>query len=218
MTAVTTIRADVLKGLLLIAAKEDIRYYLVGIYFDTEHGALVATDGHKLLAYKCDLPKDVKPFILSRDTCLQAIKMTSKRNNSLEVEIDGEGKQRRIQLRASTGALVMGLEVDGTYPHWRRVIPTKCSLQVSQYDAEYLEQLQAAFMLVLDTTKKCLPAVIHNGECGAALVLNGNENVIGIIMPVRTGNQNDFDGWRKAAFKSFAIDDTPVTDDVPLAA
>lgn len=218
MTAVTTIRADVLKGLLLIAAKEDLRFYLCGIYFDTENGALVATDGHKLMAYKCDLPKDVKPFILPRATCLQAIKMATKRNNHLDVEIAGEGKQRTVTLRAVGGASCMGLECDGTYPHWRRVIPTRCSLQVGQYDAEYLEQLHAAFMLVLDTTKKCLPGIIHNGETGPALVLNGNENVIGIIMPVRTGNQTDFDGWRKAAFKSFGIDDTPVQDEPALAA
>lgn len=215
MTAVTTIRADVLKGLLLCAAKEDVRYYLVGIYFDTARDVLVATDGHRMFLHKCALPKDVKPFIMSRSTAEQAIKMTSKRANDLEIAIDAEGSIRRIELKASNGALVMGPEVDGQFPDWQRVVPKKCTFKAAQYSAAYLKQMQEAFALASDNSKAC-PSVLHNGD-GPGLVVSGNPDMMGIVMPMRD-DVNLMEKARIAAYASFNVHQPKPESEEALAA
>jgi DNA polymerase-3 subunit beta len=49
-----TIDHSIIKALLICAAKQDIRYYLKGVCVDARANGdvvLVATDGHRLLAY-----------------------------------------------------------------------------------------------------------------------------------------------------------------------
>jgi len=196
MINVTAVETNVLKALLLIAGKNDVRFYLNGVYFDTEHDALVATDGHKMLFVKHELPKmpkNVRPFIVPRIMIEQLLKFYKGKNSAVVVCIDaGTRTDRSINLIRHDGSRVGGPEESGTYPQWRRVVPKTFSAEAVQFDAEFTAPLQAAFVLIGGVKNK--PSLYHNGH-GAALAVGADPTAVGLVMPMRA--QTD-----RAAFTS----------------
>ena len=70
MTTIT-IETHVLKAHLIIAPKNDVRFYLNGILVDTVNRRIVSTDGHCMLVTRFDASAiegdSVPDFIISRD-------------------------------------------------------------------------------------------------------------------------------------------------------
>src|SRR4051812_1800400 len=71
---ICTVPASTLKGLLQIAAKSDVRYYLNSIYFDVPNRRLVASDGHALIMVNQEFEVKCEPFILKREEVELALK------------------------------------------------------------------------------------------------------------------------------------------------
>lgn len=66
MTKSVDINYDYLKAVSLAMAKQDIRYYLMGVHVEAKLDGvtLVATDGHRLLAIHDDTQRVEEPFNL----------------------------------------------------------------------------------------------------------------------------------------------------------
>lgn len=103
------IPTDILKAALLCASTEETRYYLKGVHLSTS-GHMVTTDGHRMFVAKLAeaVPADV---IIPLDSVIAALKMVGARCK--EIDVDG-----------TKIASIMYTAVDGTFPDWRRVVPT----------------------------------------------------------------------------------------------
>ena len=103
------IPTDLLKAALLCASTEETRYYLKGVHLSTS-GHMVTTDGHRLFCAKLAeaVPADV---IIPLDTVKAALKLAGARCQELEVSAEKIGQ-------------IAYTAVDGTFPDWRRVVPT----------------------------------------------------------------------------------------------
>lgn len=110
---------------------EETRYYLNGIYFEPEAGeaghtlSTVATDGHRLSKSSTGIPVDsFAPIIVPR-TAVALFKLVA------DAADDGEAitvavNDRTISFETRAMVLVSKL-IDGTFPDYRRVIPTEVS-------------------------------------------------------------------------------------------
>ena len=102
---------DLLKAALVCASSEETRYYLRGVHLATS-GHMVTTDGHRMfVARLTDRP--AADVIVPYDAVAAAIKMAGARVEDIEVE-----------LLANRIGQIQYTPVDGTFPDWRRVVPT----------------------------------------------------------------------------------------------
>lgn len=185
-----------LRAVLLCAAKGDIRYYLNGVYVESNSGTtrMCATDGHQLLAvdYRHGDREDwCGNFILPRDVC----ELVCKGKYVIgfgTIEIDPELADRptvtgvvRVQDTA------IGFKaVEGVFPDYCRVITpwegNDTDMKVGHYNPEYL----AMFSKVAKVfgSKKGFYTLWQRGDDPALVkfgALPENVNAVGVLMPIR---------------------------------
>jgi DNA polymerase-3 subunit beta len=105
------ISTDLLKAALVCASSEETRYYLRGVYLTTS-GHLVTTDGHRMFVARL-AERPTADVIVPYDAVTAALKMVGARCK--EIEID---------LATTRIGQIQFTPVDGTFPDWRRVVPT----------------------------------------------------------------------------------------------
>jgi DNA polymerase-3 subunit beta len=171
-----TIKTNELKALLLCAAKNDIRYYLNSIHFESTNNGIIAasTDGHRLLCINLpDQQAEGIKALIPRTLIEAAIKTKAP---TIDVIIDGQ----QVTL-SSAGQNVSGSITDGVFPDFRRVIPQRVSGEAgSQFNNEYLTDFDKVGKLINGGK-----ASVMQNDGSAALVKFDNENVIGVIMPFK---------------------------------
>jgi len=103
------IATDLLKAAILCASTEEARYYLKGVHLSTS-GHMVTTDGHRMFVAKLavTVPADV---IIPLADVQAALKIMGARCKDIEVTADKIGQ-------------IAYTAIDGTFPEWRRVVPT----------------------------------------------------------------------------------------------
>jgi DNA polymerase-3 subunit beta len=104
---------------------EETRYYLNGIFLHVVDGKLnaVATDGHRLARVTIDAPAGsggMPDIIVPRKCVAEVRKLLDEVSGDIEVSLSAT----KIRLRAGTAVLTSKL-IDGTFPDYSRVIPTK---------------------------------------------------------------------------------------------
>lgn len=181
-----TIDHDIIRALLKVAAKNDIRYYLNGMLVDVRAAdiTLVATNGHMLLAVP--LPADaldgeriIGQYIIGRDV-LEAVKPCKVGRTALPITID-IGADGAVAVTGATTATAK--LIDGRFPDWRRVMPAGASLEVAQFDPAYIATFGDVRELLTGNTKD-KPVIHHNGN-GGALVSGLGRDALGVLMPLR---------------------------------
>ena len=158
------------------APKDDVRYYLNGVLI--EASCMVATDSHRM-AVAHD-PSDVEewdPVIIPGDIVKTVLKMTPKSQEVIPIE---SGKLGDISFTP----------IDGTYPDWRRVIPSKFSDELSQFDPKYVFEAHKASEK-LHGKNNVNTVLRHNGVNGAMLYHVDHNDTFTIIMPRRTEEPTD---------------------------
>lgn len=101
---------DLLKAALVCASSEETRYYLRGVYLTTS-GHLVTTDGHRMfVARLAERP--------TADVIVPYVDVT------MALKLAGRAKDVEIDLAANRIGQIQYTPVDGTFPDWRRVVPT----------------------------------------------------------------------------------------------
>ncbi|KTR06917.1 hypothetical protein NS365_05655 [Aureimonas ureilytica] len=104
-------------------SQEETRYYLCGVHVHVADGdlAFVATDGHRLGRSTIPVPNGAEtlpPIILPSETVAELLKILD-----VEAEATVEVNDRMARFTAGPVTIVSKL-VDGTYPDYRRVIPS----------------------------------------------------------------------------------------------
>jgi len=114
------IATDLLKAALFCASSEETRYYLRGVFLSTT-GHLVTTDGHRMFVARLN-DRPAADVIVPYADVAAALKLAGARCKDIEVTIDVTGSA----LPQVTGKIhsIAYQPVDGTFPDWRRVVPT----------------------------------------------------------------------------------------------
>jgi DNA polymerase-3 subunit beta len=103
------IATDILKAALFCASSEESRYYLRGVHLSTT-GHLVTTDGHRMFVARLN-ERPTADVIIPYSDVQAALKLAGARAQDIEVTADRIGQ-------------IACQPVDGTFPDWRRVVPT----------------------------------------------------------------------------------------------
>jgi DNA polymerase-3 subunit beta len=164
-------------------SKKETRYYLRGVLIeiDADGVTYVATDGHRLAARRVSLPKDAaantlvgqwiipleecKAFRLRRGPAAEAVLALA--DGWLDVTYLGNARRFR--------------PVDGTFPDWRRIVPSKAdgALKLA-VNATYL-----ASVYKLGQALNIGPVVPHwnNGDA-CAFTFGDDASAFCLIMPI----------------------------------
>jgi len=186
-----TISINALKGLDLLAAKGDIRYYLngVNVEFSENCTRLVATNGHILGIENLtqNLVNTGAGSLIIPSDIIKALKPVSKNADIVQIkqidvghwEIDNYGVKTTFA------------GIEGKFPDYARVVSgAKTSGQAAQYNADYLATfLKAAKLLTGAKTPDI--ELMQNGHDAALVNITGLASFIGVIMPTRgkTGDE-----------------------------
>ena len=185
-----TIDHAILKALLIVAPKEDIRYYLNGVLVDVraQDVTLVSTNGAVLLAvpYSDNIECDrlIGQWIIPREA-LEAVKPCKVGRSSLPITIEIKAPDT-ITITGATTTTTK--PIDGRYPDWRRAVPGSASLEVAQFDPALIATFGDVRSL-LGGSEEFKPVIHHNGR-DAALVSGLGRDALGVIMPLRVNTDD----------------------------
>lgn len=195
---------EYISALKLFCGKNDVRYYLNGILleiFPTQdngfsEGRLVATDGHRLGMFR------LTNLEVNTDTTISAIipldLLNWKANPNLPIMVtlgpsESGSKSRSLSLSQGSTA-TSGKSIDGMYPDYRRIIPTKkASGEAAQFNPAYIADVGKAAKLVGNS--KSFATIGHNGENAALVHFPNNAEFIGVIMPLRGDAPTTAPAW-----------------------
>ena len=219
-----TVRAEIIAALKFFAADKDVRVYLNGINLEigATESRLVATNGHYLGCFRIESeqPEVTTPLgnIIIPNDLLKPIKakgMVEIAIGPLETKKDAKGEEvpvsnaRPVTLTYA-GLSMSGKTLDGTFPDFRRVIPSKVSGEAAQFDPAYIGQLAKVAAALYGKENKHV-GIGFNGN-DAALLDFGDENFVGVLMPLRpnvvTAPRTPPDWWAD----SLRIATDPVAD------
>lgn len=195
----TLIHKAVLKAALTHAGKLDVRYYLNGVYIDRTSGHVVATDGHRMLIAK--LPADSwqsgESFIVPRDQIEAALKLTAREVTLIAIdwlceEPTPDPTREGVTIKHCPTLSVQGImckPIDGRYPEWRRVCPTKPDGQIARFNPEYLLAAYKALATIAEAKNPEFAHLSYNGMSAAVLTRTGVDALVA-IMPMRDDNDD----------------------------
>lgn len=148
------------------SSNEESRYYLGGCFFDWSEsdGFIVATDGHRIHTFKNTIeatrPKKIRKKIGEKFKMVvpQTGKILPKKAVRMLVDLmkHNSEKPAKISFYESTfiakvgDAVLEGKLIDGTYPAWRRVIPSCPDKNKTIFNPEQIK----AFMPEITTIAK----------------------------------------------------------------
>jgi DNA polymerase III subunit beta len=208
-----TVSVSALKAARTHAAVKDVRYYLLGVLFDTTAGRIVATDGHR--AFICAGPRvdDGPRFIVPSALLDAALKACKGRNAPDTLTVNFAPASTPECARAGTLELVAGAarfagnEVDGVFPDYQRITPRKVTGETAQYNPQYLADAVDALRIHADSPK-LTPRIEYNGQSPCIVHANGACAAFVLVMPWRVESGMDAD---MAAFIG-------IESDAPVAA
>jgi DNA polymerase-3 subunit beta len=133
-------------------AEQDVRFYFNGILFEViDHTFVtVAADGHRLAKNSLKVSQDVAPFrvIIPRKTIFEVMRLIPKECKEIGISIS----KNHVQFTCGNLLLTSGL-VDGKFPNYNSVIPTKGSAIVLANREKLKEALQRASALFVEKFK-----------------------------------------------------------------
>ena len=187
-----------IKAALVCASNEETRYYLKGVYFEKRGTIMrmVSTDGHRLYCATQNLDFDYCEngpdfgTILPLADLKKALTGVTKNVDKIICGfsyIDG----RPDEIRNATVNMVNMTPVDGTYPDFTRVLPSKDAVtknELAQFNAAYLGDM-AKIAKILGHHGNS----VHVQHCGAspAIITFGiRSDVVCLLMPLRDAGLN----------------------------
>ena len=163
------------RAILSVAAKQDIRFYLNGVFVDFGKKRIAATNGHILIAWKSDEITGEGEAIIPRDA-LEAVLKGGSGYDEIAIKFEND------VIAITRGANTMQVNpIDGKFPDIERLIPDACSGEPGQYQGAYLATVSAALSGLTDYN---YVLTAYNGT-GAAVLHCDGESAIGVVMPMR---------------------------------
>lgn len=197
-----TFKKSQLRAAMHCAAKKDVRYYFVGVYFECASNGdmhIVGCDGHTLFAGLIPAPyvqwtgvPQVGPWsmIIPLDTVKSELKADKHSIIDLVAMPDG---------RYMLGSTVFA-PVDGSYPDWRRVARwPDAAPEAGQYDPDLLVQVNSAVKEWFEGGSKWT-GYLHQFGTSSAVYTGDNMTGFSIIMPYRA-NDSGIRPFTPASYK-----------------
>jgi len=178
-----SVPTDVLRAALVCVSTEETRYYLRGVHVepDADDVVLVSTDGHRLFCGRCPLPPagavtPAEPFIIPTETIKKAL--TGYKGLGIHLTRTGD---------VWTLGDVTFRPVDGTFPDWRRVVPTQKTIsddlgKIAQFDPAYIGDMGKVCKALVGAGK---PVIHHMGGNPSMVTFPGREDLFCLLMPMR---------------------------------
>jgi DNA polymerase III sliding clamp (beta) subunit (PCNA family) len=183
------IATDILKAALFCASSEESRYYLRGVHLSTS-GHLVTTDGHRMFVARLN-DRPAADVIVPYADVAAALKLAGARCKDIEVTVDVTGSA----LPQVTGKIhsIAYTPVDGTFPDWRRVVPTGEELPSGKPDdAPGNVHFNHAYVGDLAKMGKLLggSSMLHpvSASHPCLVTFGEREDCLAVLMPVRRGS------------------------------
>jgi len=183
------INAEYLRLAQLFSSKDDVRYYLKGVQVEPHPSGegilIIATDGHVLGSFYDRNGYVPEPMLIGFDKGLiSALKsersekfgrvVTVRGGRTTVMTIDSEGepwKEKYIKPG--------NIEMDGTFPDWRRVLPSDVENCNPTFDVSLLKPFEAVCKFFSVKGLKLEPS----GETGPMGVkVKGTDDFYGVLM------------------------------------
>ena len=205
MTIAATVQVKHIRAALLAASKQDVRYYLNGISVepDLAGATLISTDGHRIHVVRVTISEggaasmdySGAPFIVPRDACEVVCKGGKRMSESwVTISIDGP----TMRLRRDDGLSVECSAIDGKFPEWRRIIPTRSDEErgAANFNPQYIMDASKAASEL--GSRFAYPFIRHNGDGPALVSFEGIDNFAAVIMPVRVSDNYPTEAFNSA--------------------
>ena len=174
-------------ALIEFAAKNDIRYYLNGIYFEVKDGKSVvaATNGHALGAIYSSINTDATnvSLIVPRHAIEIAIKAGKVIGKSFPLSIEITGDRAVLLWNKNEG--IVFAPIEAKFPDIERVIPKNVSGEISTINWGYLRAFEKASQILTGAKSWVPPKIGYNGNAGALITVPAFPNFTGVVMPIR---------------------------------
>lgn len=190
------IATDLLKAALLCASQEESRYYLRGVHLSTS-GHMVTTDGNRMFVAKL-VEAPAADVIIPYADVQAALKLAGARCQDIEVTPDKIGQ-------------IAYTPVDGTFPDWRRVVPTGEETPAKDKPEDLPGRVHFNHAYIGDLAKmgKVLDGASMLHPCSAShpcLVTFGERaDCFAVLMPMRRGNGAQGEAGHAAMIKRGVI-------------
>lgn len=180
--------AQKLAAVAMCQSTEQTRYYLCGVYF--EGNKAVATDGHMLtvaIDHNSEAPNGdgaIMPVSKKAITAMKAQKADYVVfNNDQLTVINADGKTFYIE---------PSVPIDGTFPDWRRVLPSElgevCAVGVLPW---VLARIAATAKVLNNSAARITGVALEDPQ---AVLYSGDSEVFSVAMPCR-GVVAKFPDW-----------------------
>ena len=130
------INIRLLKAAAFAISKDAMRYYLNGVCLqaDEKNGViLIATDGHRLLAFRDSETWEGEPInVIIPSDVIASIKLNKYYD---EGELTQDGDKWSLEYAGAPG--ITFKMIDGTFPDWRRVVPNEFSGEQATFNPKY---------------------------------------------------------------------------------
>ena len=192
-----TISINALKGLDLLAAKGDIRYYLKGVNveFSETTTRLIATNGHILGVENLtqNLVNTGAGSLIIPSDIIKALKPVSKNADSVQIKQipNPYGSSAKYWEIDNYGVKTTFAGIEGTFPDYARVVSgAMTNGAAAQYNADYLATFLKAAKLLTGAKNPDIE-IMQNGHSAALINITGLASFIGVIMPTKgkTGDE-----------------------------
>lgn len=179
-----TISAPTIRAASIAAASKDSRIYLVGVHIAIAHkdyAHVFGTDGRLLFAGRASYEKltDKPMQAMAITVPLETVKKCNKKADNFIIESLTDGNYMIDGMRFTP--------IDGRYPDVKRVITRRDQVQelaASFVDPELQVRGQSAMALHYGDKKGTTYHMLQQGN-NAALIHNGQNDAICVIMPMR---------------------------------
>jgi hypothetical protein len=200
-----TLPANTWKALCRIAAKDDTRYYLLGVALDFSTPGrchAVSTDGRRMLVVNAECDRETleaakgRTFIVPREL-LERVKSFARNVPGVLVKIEPTADDVNTGTATVYGdATTSSALVDGRFPEWQRLVPDTVSGERGDYNFEYVGE----FYKIADLLNCRFPTLIGNGPDRSAIISFGKSggNVFAVLMPMRAdADTYEYPQWLK---------------------
>lgn len=180
-----------LKAASRIAAKNDIRYYLTGVYVEAtpSQTILAATDGHAMIILRHEAENKITGTarLIMPKHIVAMLTKGSLRMLPKTTDIQRVGAFKwSANLPESMDTAISFREIEGNFPKWRRVVPDEISGQAAQFNPALIYRVKQAFDDVFGA-KLTDFHLRQNGQKGSIAQHGSDCSFLAVIMPMHSG-------------------------------
>lgn len=184
-------------------AKNDIRYYLNGIYVEplpSGGAVIVATNGHAMGVWRDPSAVVERTAILRigkllREACKEADEARLELIDGRLAVTTKQNTEYHVQPNAEKGE-VIPWEIQGTYPDWKTVIPDECQTgSMGMFSAGYVKLVHKA--LKIATGNEFVGVTLRQSDEKKSIFVSCGflPDFAAIIMPMRDDSENSYPAW-----------------------